>query len=67
MVRANTIEIQGKPGLMGDVGGIYLAIATSEVPMWAVHVPVDLLCRSRYWRMEIKAPIREQRGGCLQV
>ena len=28
-------------------------------------VVVDLLCRSRYWRMEIKAAIWEQRRGCL--
>jgi hypothetical protein len=65
MVRANTIEIQGKPGIMGDVGGMYLAFATSEVPMYVIQVSVDLLCRSRYWGMEIKVPIREQRRSCL--
>jgi hypothetical protein len=34
MVRANTIEMQGKPGLMGDVGGMYLAIMTSDLSLW---------------------------------
>jgi hypothetical protein len=34
MVRANTIEMQGKPGPMGDVGGMYLAIASSDLSLW---------------------------------
>ena len=31
MVRANTIEMQGKPGLTGDVGGMYLEITALDV------------------------------------
>ncbi len=31
MVRANTIEMQGKPGLTGDVGGMYLKITVLDV------------------------------------
>ena len=30
MVRANTIETQGKPGLTGDVGGMYLLITALD-------------------------------------
>jgi len=39
MVRANTIEMQGKPGLTGDVGGMYLEITALDVTKRVYPVP----------------------------
>ena len=39
MVRANTIEMQGKPGLTGDVGGMYLKITVLDVTNLKAGLP----------------------------
>jgi len=58
MARANTMEMQGNPGPTGDVGGMYLEITALDVAVRGLPVIlVDLLFRSRYWRMEIKVSI----------
>jgi hypothetical protein len=60
MVRAKTMDMQGNSGPTGDVGGMYLEITGLGVAVRRLGVPViliDLLCCSRYWRMEIKVSI----------
>ncbi len=49
------MDMQGKSGLTGDVGGMHLTVEALETG--SKNFLVDLLRRTRNWRMEIKKPI----------